>query len=526
MPRLSLYRPEKTKDFKFIDRTIYEMFQVGGVDVFVHKYIGPVDPSDSSKALGETTIQDVLFLENRDRKYDQDVFTIRGHYQTSDVDFNLSQFGLFLSNDTVFMTIHINNTVDLVGRKIMSGDVFELPNLREEFFLEDTTNPLKALRKFYVVEDINRAAEGFSATWYPHLYRVKLKPMVNSQEFKDILERPEDTDTYAGDFDPLKVYYPGQVVKYLGVLYKVLDSVGANGTSVPPPNTNYWTENAGNSLKDILSTYNKEIALNNAVVLQAEQDAGQSGYETSHFYTLAVDPETGRASVNTVDTLEDNVADGDLEVSHISNPPVREGYQGYLLGDGIAPNGPLAGSDAQFGFGIQFPQGPMIGDTFLRTDYLPNRLFVWDGRRWVKQEDNVRMTMTNTDSRQTHKTSFINNQNFNGIDKVGSDVVVIDSVNGSRFESGLSTNVDILTTGVYIVTSLPYNSEYRVEAWLSETVKVGSIGYKPDQGKFAFTINDPVIDGVRIRYTVYATYVEERQAISKALRKLKPEADV
>jgi hypothetical protein len=501
------------------------MFQVGGVDVFVHKYIGPVDPSDSSKALGETTIQDVLFLENRDRKYDQDVFTIRGHYQTSDVDFNLSQFGLFLSNDTVFMTIHINNTVDLVGRKIMSGDVFELPNLREEFFLEDTTNPLKALRKFYVVEDINRAAEGFSATWYPHLYRVKLKPIVNSQEFKDILERPEDTDTYAGDFDPLKVYYPGQVVKYLGVLYKVLDSVGANGTSTPPPNTDFWTENAGNSLKDILSTYNKEIALNNAVVFQAEQDAGQSGYETSHFYTLAVDPETGRASVNTVDTLEDNVSDGDLEVSHISNPPVREGYQGYLLGDGIAPNGPLAGSDAQFGFGIQFPQGPMIGDTFLRTDYLPNRLFVWDGRRWVKQEDNVRMTMTNTDTRQTHKTSFINNQGINGIDQVGTDVVVVDG-NNSRFESGITTTLNILSGGVYISTTLNYNAEFRVEAWLDENTKAASITNSNNQSKFAFTINESIADGTRIRYTVFATYVEERQAISKALRKLKPEADV
>ena len=135
------------------------------------------------------------------------------------------------------------------------------------------------------------------------------------------------------------------------------------------------------------------------------------------------------------------------------------------------------------------------------------------------------MTLTNTDTRQTHKTSFINNQNFNGIDKVGADIVVIDRVNGSRFESGLSTTVNILDDGVYIITSLPYNSEYRVEVWLSESVKASSITYADSQGKFAFTINEPVGDGVRIRYTVYATYVEERQALSKALRKLRPEAD-
>ena len=50
MPRLSLYRPEKGPDFKFLDRVINEQFQVGGTDVFVHKYLGPVDPTE-----GEST---------------------------------------------------------------------------------------------------------------------------------------------------------------------------------------------------------------------------------------------------------------------------------------------------------------------------------------------------------------------------------------------------------------------------------------------------------------------------------------
>lgn len=219
MPRLSLYRPEKSKDYKFIDRTVYEQFQVGGVDVYVHKYIGPTDPADPSKALGEATIQDVLFLENRDRKYDTDVFTIRGHYQTSDIDFNLSQFGLFLQNDTIFMTIHINNSVDLIGRKIMSGDVFELPNLKDEYAFNDLKS---AIKRFFVVEDVNRAAEGFSATWYPHLYRIKLKPIVNSQEYKDILTRPEDEDTFAGEWSVDVTYYPGQVVRHKGNLLSLI----------------------------------------------------------------------------------------------------------------------------------------------------------------------------------------------------------------------------------------------------------------------------------------------------------------
>ena len=47
MPRLSLYKPEKGKDFKFIDNRIYEMFTMGGTDVFVHKYLGPKNPDEA-----------------------------------------------------------------------------------------------------------------------------------------------------------------------------------------------------------------------------------------------------------------------------------------------------------------------------------------------------------------------------------------------------------------------------------------------------------------------------------------------
>ena len=126
MPRLSLYRPEKGNDFKFIDRNAWEMFQVGGTDVLVHRYTGtgaaiqgdtPSTPNYATDNVAN--IQDLLFLENRDRKYDPDVYVMRGVYNISDIDFNLSQFGLFLQNDTIFITFHINDTVEKLGRKIM-----------------------------------------------------------------------------------------------------------------------------------------------------------------------------------------------------------------------------------------------------------------------------------------------------------------------------------------------------------------------------------------------------------------------
>jgi hypothetical protein len=46
---------------------------------------------------------------------------------------------------------------------------------------------------------------------------------------------------------------------------------------------------------------------------------------------------------------------------------------------------------------------------------MPNRLFRYDSQRWVKMEDAVRMTMSNTDTRKTQKTDFINNTATNTI---------------------------------------------------------------------------------------------------------------
>jgi len=534
MPRLSLYRPEKGADYKFFDRTVYEMFQVGGVDVYVHKYMGT---DDGTTVKDHTQIQDLLFLENRDRKYSQDIYTIRGHYQTQDIDFNLSQFGLFLSNDTIFMTIHINNSVDLLGRKIMPGDVIELPNLKDEYAANDYAT---ALKRFYVVEDVNRAAEGFSATWYPHLYRVKLKSIVDSQEYKDILDRPTEIDNYAGDYDPTVTYYPGQIVKYQGVLYEVTQEItgnepGVTETSIEPTVTDDWQSyyavSTTDTLRDLMSTYEKEKSINDAVVAEAEADAKKSGYETSHFYTVKVD-ETGSGTVDL--TLVTYDQDTSVDTSVDSSPlPLRDGYSGYLLGDGIAPNGPIVDVDditipegqvdAQFGFGIQFPSTAYSGDMFLRTDFLPNRMFRFDGRRWVKQEDNVRMTMTNTDDRQTQKTGFINNTQKSGIRQLAADIIYVDLLGDPIWESGsITQNLELTATSAVVTTNVPYNKDYLVEVWLDEQSKATKITMSNFSGAIQFTIGHPIADNSVIRYTIYDKVVAQRQSLSKALR---PQAD-
>lgn len=202
MPRLSLYKPEKTNDYYFMDKTIGEQFLVGGTSFLVHKYIGTEEihnddpaiqnPGALDAATKETIIQDLLFLENRDRKYDKDIYDLRGIYNVADNDFDLSQFGFFLTADVLFINFHLNTMVDIMGRKLMPGDVFELPHLRDDLLL-DADAP--AINKFYIVQDANRASEGFSQTWYPHIWRVKCSPLIDSQEYKDILGTADDADS-------------------------------------------------------------------------------------------------------------------------------------------------------------------------------------------------------------------------------------------------------------------------------------------------------------------------------------------
>jgi hypothetical protein len=44
---------------------------------------------------------------------------------------------------------------------------------------------------------------------------------------------------------------------------------------------------------------------------------------------------------------------------------------------------------SQCGFGERFPDNPMKGDMFIRTDYLPDRLFKWNGAKWIEVDKNT-----------------------------------------------------------------------------------------------------------------------------------------
>ena len=288
MPKLSLYRPNKQNDYRFLDRNISEMLTVGGTDLYIHKYLGPtnqgasIDYTQPEYAnLSPLNIQDLLFLENRDRTYDPNIYRLRGHYNVQNLDFDLSQFGLFLNNDIIFITVHYNDMIDLVGRKLMVGDVLELPHLLDYNPLKETI-PV-ALKRFYQITDSNFASEGFTQTWYPHLWRIKCEPLVDSQEFSQILQEPINQDNYLGLWDKDKTYPPGYIISFGDKNYESITDVPAGAS---PPDPTYWQLSTEQNLKDILATYNKNIEINNAQLEEAKRIVPKAGYDRSQLYIV------------------------------------------------------------------------------------------------------------------------------------------------------------------------------------------------------------------------------------------------
>lgn len=424
-----MWRDNHSNDYKFFDKRISEAFTVGGTGVLLHKYVGTFKqanayPTSNTTVSGRTlyfnsvsnfevgqavsgvgiadntviystdptlntvtltsnvtssissgqpvnvywkdstqpvyqnqsslNIQDLLFLENRDRKYDPDVYTLRGVYTVNDNDFDLSQFGIFLNADTLYMTFHLNDVVAHLGRKIMAGDVLELQHKKDYYPLNAEIPAV--LKRYYVVQDVTFAAEGFSQTWWPHLVRVKLTPLVDSQEFKDIINQ-------------------------------ITGNTGGNATPV----TNY------------LSTLDKLNEINDAIIKQAEIDVPKSGTNIDQLYVEPLNPDgspgdpTGVQVDLTTVTVDSSV---DFAATQATTP--NTDIPAYLGGDGSAPNGwPVAA-------GTSFPTSPTIGIYFLRVDYVPNRLFRYDGIRWAKIEDSVRTDLTPGPNNKTQRSIFVN----------------------------------------------------------------------------------------------------------------------
>jgi hypothetical protein len=173
------------------------------------------------------------------------------------------------------------------------------------------------------------------------------------------------------------------------------------GTDINDPK--YWALiEKPTTLGDVNSTRNKDLQINDALVVQANIDVPQSGYDNTAFYILPTTPSGEPSSEGLSADQTSPTVDG-TQSGEGTTPRSFGWTMGYLTGDNMAPNGlPVTP-------GVSFPLVPTSGDYCLRMDYFPNRLFRFNGAAWVAISDDVRTPLDWGPENLTQRSSFVNN---------------------------------------------------------------------------------------------------------------------
>jgi hypothetical protein len=275
-------------------------------------------------------------------------------------------------------------------------------------------------------------------------------------------------------------------------------------------------DNTTSSIADVLSTYDKYIGINDAIITRAETDVPKSGYDTSAIYVAPINSDGSPGDPNGLDASSNvNVSGNSYSSSSTLTPGAK--VEGYLTGDATPPNG------ASIAAGITFPHSPTVGNYYLRLDYVPNRLFRYDGKRWTKIEDAVRTNLTPGAQNTTQRSGFVNDSNtFYSNSVVWDGIRVSSPYTPSANSATLSFTLGNIATGNIstVVTKTRYSNTYGVQTKINSLSIPNTMGNT--LGNVSFTISSTLAVGSVLEYTVYRHVVNERQGLSQILR---PTAD-
>lgn len=192
--------PGKTSEF--LGDLMRLHIEMGGVLVNVYRLKGVLDQDrdelgikvDNNGSLKEATdigsfmgIQDTVLMENRDLDWDFDeVPILSGVYTVSQNELDYARFGLMMANDVITMEFHAKEMEKQCGRRLIVGDVIEMPHLREVGIDGRVAN------KWYQIASITWSPTSYDAFYMRHVLGVILKPLRNQQEFLAFFEREDE----------------------------------------------------------------------------------------------------------------------------------------------------------------------------------------------------------------------------------------------------------------------------------------------------------------------------------------------
>lgn len=338
-----IYKPNKSNDYRFFDGVMAESYNVGGVDAYLYTFegaTGNAGSTDSTKPdLTKNTslkvIGDSIFGETVNRKYNPEAIKLPVVYQIQEATPDLKLPGLFFNFNTMDITLHYNTMMQRVGRKIIPGDVLELPNLRDTDIYDSNVS----MNKWYVVQDAFKAAEGYSATWNHHIWKLRVKPLTDSPEFSDLVDKIKDT-------------YPS--------------------TSDDPNDTNPDnTDNSG------IATGDKQLEMMNAIIQQADSEVPYMHWDNEHIYDDSVGAEYLKSPIPSGFSFP-KIKNNGMYFKKLSTPVLYEknGTEWVVL---------------ESKYGVRFPSKPKDGTFYFKvhdsvTDEVQYKLYQYElqDKQWYE----------------------------------------------------------------------------------------------------------------------------------------------
>lgn len=185
------YQGKPSKTSEFITDLVRAQIEIGGIPMSVFRFIGVPDQSaDGTQepvSVGDLKLQDSTLLETRDRKYDlDDIPILFATYQVSQFELEYARFGAMLSNEALTLEIHVGSAEKQLGRRLIEGDVIELPNLK------DIALDGRVQRKLFEVTKVVFSPSGYDPMWARHILGVVIRPLKHQQEFIQIMEMEDE----------------------------------------------------------------------------------------------------------------------------------------------------------------------------------------------------------------------------------------------------------------------------------------------------------------------------------------------
>lgn len=355
-----LFQKYRHKNYKYVDDITKTYIEMGGCLIHIYPLLGTYDSNGNLHLIEEGKItSDSVLNENNKRKYSHTTYDLWATTTMNPPNYSFTYAGIsILDGDVQEFSLHYNSMIAALGRKIVVGDVFEMTWQRDL----DVLGKNRGQNKFYYVTSSERDENGWGPEWHYHLWKIKCKPVYDGPEFSDLFQTDESP---VGGEDG---FY---------------EEIGS--------------ENSGGGLDPNASQNDKLQEQVDEILKEAE---GEDGNEDNDWNASGVSYR--------------------LYDEHHVFLDIRDKYYIGEYDKAIGIDGiPNELNCEEVPFGESFPKDANEGDYFLRTDFLPPKLF----KRITEKDVSNTINIVYEDIRIVNGDLSINGKNFDGSIKFNDELV-------------------------------------------------------------------------------------------------------